>query len=73
MEIQHDKKTTIFFIIISILLLSCGIIGCVFVREDGLGWGIWNAIIFIVSAIVGFSAAGSPSRCTYVKYQLSPS
>ena len=75
MEIQNDKKSTIFFIIISISLLACGIIGCVFVRGDalGLGWGIWNGITFIVCAIVGFSAAvGNTRRYTYVKYHLSP-
>ena len=66
MENQNDKKSKIFFIIISISQIVCGIVGCwvLWGPGTGIGWGIWNAIMFIASGIVGFCASCSPStRC----------
>ena len=73
---EKDEKSKIFFIIISISQLACGTIGWwgLWGSERGAinGWEIWNAIIFTASAIVGFCASCSTTRCMYVKYKLSP-
>ena len=69
---ENDKKNSI---IISISQLACGTIGWwgLWGSERGAiyGWEIWNAIIFIASAIVGFCASSSTTRCMYAKNKLS--
>ena len=63
---KKDKKSKIFFIIISISQLICGFAGWLGLwgSERGAinGWEIWNAIIFTASAIVGFCASCSTTR-----------